>query len=260
VTAPRYVSLGWGVQSFTLAAMAAEGELGDARIVAIHADTGHERAATRAFRDEWAPWLESRGVRYEEVRPIPSRTLEHQLAAHSAVTIPAYTLNADGSKGQINRQCTQNWKIRPIEKAIRRDVGRLGEAVQLLGISLDEIGRARSDEEGRRLRRAYPLLDLRLDRAGCVAWLERHGLPVPRKSACTFCPYQRPDWWRRLRERGGADYEEAVAVDEAIRDARPNCRTFVHPSLRPLKDLRTAADFGYEQAELFGCDEGYCFV
>ena len=40
-----YLSLGWGVQSFTLAAMAALGELPPIDL-AIHADTGHEAQGT----------------------------------------------------------------------------------------------------------------------------------------------------------------------------------------------------------------------
>lgn len=55
----RYLSLGWGVQSFTLAAMAALGELPPLD-AAIHADTTHERGATYAFAQKWTTWIERR--------------------------------------------------------------------------------------------------------------------------------------------------------------------------------------------------------
>lgn len=48
------ISLGWGVQSFTLAAMSALGEL-PAVDVAIHADTTHEASGTYAFAARWTP-------------------------------------------------------------------------------------------------------------------------------------------------------------------------------------------------------------
>lgn len=54
------ISLGWGVQSFTLAAMSALGELEPA--IAIHSDTRREREETYAFAAKWTPWLETRGV------------------------------------------------------------------------------------------------------------------------------------------------------------------------------------------------------
>ncbi len=46
------ISLGWGVQSFTLAAMSALGDL--PRIdAAVHADTTHESILTYEFASRW---------------------------------------------------------------------------------------------------------------------------------------------------------------------------------------------------------------
>ena len=72
MTEPRtpaltYLSLGWGVQSFTLAAMAALGEL-QGLDVAVHADTTHEGARTYEFAERWTPWLGEHGVTVVTVR------------------------------------------------------------------------------------------------------------------------------------------------------------------------------------------------
>ena len=64
----KAISLGWGVQSFPLAAMAALGEL-ESVDVAIHADTTHESKLTYEFAARWTPWLEERGVRVVTVSP-----------------------------------------------------------------------------------------------------------------------------------------------------------------------------------------------
>ena len=53
----KILSLGWGVQSFTLAAMAALGEIEPVDF-AIHADTRHEFSGTYEFAKTWTPWLE----------------------------------------------------------------------------------------------------------------------------------------------------------------------------------------------------------
>ena len=63
-----YLSLGWGVQSFAIAVMVAQGDL-PMIDVAIHSDTGHEAAATYAHAAKWTPWLEERGVKVVTVRP-----------------------------------------------------------------------------------------------------------------------------------------------------------------------------------------------
>ena len=58
----KIISLGWGVQSWTLAAMVALGELPPVDF-AIHSDTTWERASTYEFARQWTPWLEERGVK-----------------------------------------------------------------------------------------------------------------------------------------------------------------------------------------------------
>ena len=57
----RYLSLGWGVQSFTLAAMMALEALTRVDIV-IHADTAHESELTYRFAQKWTPWLGEHGI------------------------------------------------------------------------------------------------------------------------------------------------------------------------------------------------------
>tara|TARA_Y100000310_G_scaffold65807_1_gene61250 strand:- start:61 stop:417 length:357 start_codon:yes stop_codon:yes gene_type:complete len=106
----------------------------------------------------------------------------------------------------------------------------------------------------------YPLVDQRISRVNCAGWLENHGLDVPSKSTCTFCPY-RPAWgWKALKKNGGTDWAEAKQVDEDIRDARPPHKLFIHSSGLPLdKAIAIPEDVGAEQLEL-PCDSGHCFT
>ena len=81
-----------------------------------------------------------------------------------------------------------------------------------------------------------------------------------------FCPFQNLQSWRELKQTGGDGWNQAIAIDEAIRLARPPFELFVHPSRVPLADaVRLPEDQGYEQLEMLendgeGCDSGYCFV
>lgn len=63
----KIISLGWGVQSFTLAAMVALGELEPVQ-AALHADTTFESQLTYQFAERWTGWLEERGVKVVTVR------------------------------------------------------------------------------------------------------------------------------------------------------------------------------------------------
>lgn len=124
---PEYISLGAGVQSSTLALMAAKGEVGPMPAGAIFADTQAEPKIIY----EWLDWLEKQ-------LPFPV----HRVTAGSLTTrsltrftnrktgkpyiknmVPAFVKNADGSKGIAGRSCTYDHKIIPILKKVRELAG-----------------------------------------------------------------------------------------------------------------------------------------
>lgn len=263
----RIISLGWGVQSWTLAAMAALGEIeADA---AVHADTYWEKKATYEFVRQWQPWLEQHGLQVVTVGE-PNQAVEKVRTQWT--DIPAFTTNGR-TDGQLRRQCTGRWKITPIRRWITGELARRGirkspgcvESLQ--GISLDEFHRMK-DSDVQWIINRYPLVEMKMTRADCVTWLQQHDLPVPPKSACVFCPFQSKRTWTELKRAGGADWSIALEIDEAIRTVRPPHDLFVHPSRRPLSQaIELIEDYGMVQASLLddtddpdGCDFGYCFV
>ena len=256
----NFISLGWGVQSFTLAAMSALGELPKVD-AAIHADTTHERSATYAFAAKWTPWLEQRGIRVVVVGDFKQTAT---VSTHKT-DIPAFTYSPQ-SYGQLRRQCTQRWKITPMRRWISEELANLGLRKQVgvvrqwLGISLDEMERMKPSDV-RYIETVWPIIDKRMTRADCVRWLLANGLEVPPKSSCVFCPYHNAVAWSELRQTP-ADFEKAAQVDSAIRKCRPPYDLFVHPARKPLIeiDVRTPQERG--QLELFQGEEcaGVCFV
>lgn len=249
----RAISLGWGVQSFTLAAMAALGDI-EPVDAAIHADTTHERSATYAFAEKWTPWLEERGVRVVTVQQPDAEPVDR----FGGMMLPGYTVTPKGD-GQLSRQCTQNWKRAPIRRWLQAH--RNGQPVEmLLGISLDEWHRAK-DSDVKYVTHVWPLLDLNMTRNDCRNYLERHGLEVPGKSACVFCPYHNKRAWQDMKRENGPDWVNAVEVDEAIRKVRPPYDLFVHNSRKPLVDVDLSTPEDHGQLRLLEeCDSGYCFL
>ena len=232
------ISLGWGTQSFALAAMSALGELPPVD-VAIHADTGYERAATYEFAARWTPWLEERGVRVVTVRHDEAAQSAPGLNARGGVSLPAY--NEYG--GQFPRQCTTDWKIKPIRRWYQAN-RRNGERVlQWIGITCDE-GRRAKPADVSYVFNVYPFLGLGItmpdgqpwSRNRVVEWLMAHDLEVPPRSSCCFCPYMSGHEWRQIAETP-KDWERAVAVDEAIREARLPGKLYCHKSLLPLREI-----------------------
>lgn len=240
------ISLGWGVQSFTLAAMSALGELPPVG-AAIHADTTHERTDTYAFAAKWTPWLED-----HDVRVVTVSDPEDTVKVWQGEMIPAYT----GDGGRAFRTCTQRWKIAPMRQWIQANRSN-AQVEQWLGISRDEIHRAKHSDV-KYITNKWPLLDKRMTRKDCEVWLTAHDLEIPPKSACVFCPFHNNAAWHSLLP---VDMARAVAVDEAIRHSRHDVTLYLHTKRIPLSDVdaRTPQERG--QLDMFGDEcEGVCFL
>jgi hypothetical protein len=252
----KSLSLGWGVQSFTLAAMVALGDL-EPVDVAIHADTTHEASGTYSFAARWTPWLEAKGVRVVTVVSLRAQPFDELTSMKT--DIPAFTVGNSDKGGQLRRQCTSDWKIAPLRRWLQAN--RNGQPIeQWLGISLDEFQRMK-DSDVKYITHRWPLIERRMTRWDCQRYLETNGLEVPPKSACVFCPYHNQAAWRELKAEGGADWQKAVEVDEAIRKVRPPYDLFIHPARIPLLDIDLRSEQDKGQLSLWDAEcEGICGV
>jgi hypothetical protein len=169
----------------------------------------------------------------------------------------------------IRRQCTGEYKIVPIHRKVRDLAGLTrrrspDHAVveQWIGISVDEFVRIKPSREAWQINR-WPLVERQMTRHDCLTWLERHGYPLPPRSSCIGCPFHSDDEWRRIRDTDPESWDDAVALDRAIRTGLRGIRgeMFLHRSAVPLDeaDLSTDADRG--QLDLWPNEcEGMCGV
>jgi 3'-phosphoadenosine 5'-phosphosulfate sulfotransferase (PAPS reductase)/FAD synthetase len=149
----KVISLGWGCQSFALAAMSALGILPKVD-AAIHADTTHERRETYEFAKRWTPWLEERGMKVVTLRGTRTDLLK---LMPNGPSIPARTTYADGRiSGFLRRQCTYEWKILPIRNWVHHQDKGLSE--MWMGITLDEVTRMRVSDKAY-IRNVYPFVE-----------------------------------------------------------------------------------------------------
>lgn len=255
----KVISLGWGVQSFTIAAMSALGEI-EPVDVALHADTRHESTRTYEFAKRWTPWLEHHGVRVVTVvNPFGDAAGDK----YGGGFIPAFTYGKHGN-GQLRRQCTHSWKIDPMRRWLQANRDKRS-VEQWIGISLDEAHRAKPPDV-KYITNRWPLLEKKMTRKDCKSWLLAQGLEVPPKSSCVFCPYHNAAGWRAVRNQP-EDWAAAVEFDELIRDKAPPHPLFVHPGRIPLAevDLRTPQERGqmeldWEWETEDNCPMGVCGV
>lgn len=111
-------------------------------------------------------------------------------------------------EGMGRRQCTSEYKLKPIKRMVRKLLGYehprpvpAGVFVeQWIGFSTDEIHRVRSRLDVQFERPRYPLLELGMSRKACQRYLERVGWGHTAKSACIGCPFHGNAQWRALRD------------------------------------------------------------
>jgi hypothetical protein len=91
-------------------------------------------------------------------------------------------------------------------------------------------------------------------------WLDKKGIEIPPRSACTFCPYHSTREWQKIKQVP-EDWKNAVDHDNAVRKLRPPYELYVHPSRKPLDevDLRTPEEKGQLSLWDNECD-GLCGV
>lgn len=259
---PVYLSLGAGVQSTTLALMAAAGELQPMPAAAVFADTQREPAAVYQHLDRLAAALPFPVIRVSAGDLRAAALRGESVRGHRFAAIPWHIRNPDGSAAMGARQCTAEYKIMPVRRACRQQMQAAGarRLVLWLGISTDEAHRMK-DSDRKYIAHQYPLIDRRMNRHDCQRWLAAHGWTAP-KSACLGCPFHGDAFWRALRDTAPAEWADAVAMDEAIRQ-QPGMRgeQYVHRSLQPLARVDLSTDTDRGQLSLWGNEcSGMCGV
>lgn len=278
----RVLSLGAGVQSTTVALLSAKGTL-PTLDACVFADTGWEPKAVY----EHLNWLTDELARHcipvyrvsmGNLRNDILKRDERRKSKIRVPNMPLYVLSPKGKSGMILRQCTQVYKIEPIERFVLRTLLKQQPrakrpqelCVQLwFGISADEPQRMR-DSNVTWKRHIYPLCGVPSDllpkpmkRQDCISWLQR-AYPhrsVPR-SACIGCPYHSDAEWRDMKLNRPQEWTDAVEFDAAIRKCSGmRGDVFLHAKRIPLSevDLTTLEDAG--QLSMFRQEcQGMCGV
>ncbi|MFE7124916.1 hypothetical protein [Streptomyces sp. NPDC057617] len=250
--------------------MAAEGHL--PRLdAAIFADTGWEPRAVYEHLDRIEREIaEPAGIPVLRVSSGNIRTDALDPSKRFA-SMPLHILNPSGGKGMSRRQCTGQYKIRPIKEKVRELLGRphpqripAGVFVeQWIGISVDEFHRAK-DADVAYMKNRFPLIEQDLSRADCLRLLRSRGFGSTPKSACLGCPYHGNAQWRALRDSSPDEWRDVVEFDAAIRtgNARATAegkpllgQAYLHRSRRPLDeapiDHVTAHEWAARQSDVF---------
>ena len=263
----RTISYGGGVQSNALMVLAALGKVDADTLLFANTGDDSEHPATLGYvRNVARPYAEAHGLTLYELRRTyrdgsPYPTLWEAMTRENSRRVPIPMRMRTGVPA--SRTCTADWKAGVLAKW-RRQHGATAEdpAVSMIGFSTDEWHRANKRKAEPWEAIEYPLLDLRMSRADCLATIRRAGLPEPPKSACWFCPWTKPNRWAELRRDDPATFDKAADLEEFLSDRNRyygNGPLWMTDRLTPLRLISEAQDaLPFVGPE--GCEEGACWT
>lgn len=226
---------------------------------AIFSDTEDEEG--RVY--EWLEWLKCRlpfpVIRVSIGKLSMAATAVRVSKSGNKYLRPGIPVFFKDGEGRGNRQCTKDFKLIPIQryaKLIRGD----SRVVMWIGISTDEKERAKESREEWCDNR-FPLLEKRLSREQCIAWMREKGYPDPPDSACVYCPFRSNARWARMKTQRPVEFAKAVGFERDYQAAAVGVlenTPFLHRSCVPL-DQVDFADPGDPQSFLWQDEcEGMC--
>jgi len=164
----------------------------------IFADTGCENPETYAYLERMTAWFKKNDWNYFQVKSKYGNLYD-------------YYFNKKMVPSRCFRDCTDKFKKMPINTFLKT----LGvkEVIQYIGIDASE--KQRAVFKGRKgFTFKYPLIEWGIDRKGCERIIKAEGIPIPMKSGCFCCPFQRNESWLRLLKEHPELYNKAELMEK----------------------------------------------
>ena len=196
-----YLSLGAGVDTTAIILMP---DVMDKTDFVIFADTGSENPETYDYLNNIIkPYLEKIQkplviVHGEEIiNNKPVTNMEEAYLGWNAIPV------------RFMRHCTDKWKIRPMQRYLKEHYPN-GNLIKIIGFAFDEIQRVKC-QTGETW---YPLIEKKMTREDCIRYIQSRGFPVPPKSGCFYCPFQRINQWKELRSNHPDLWQRAIELEK----------------------------------------------
>jgi hypothetical protein len=222
---PLVVSIGMGVDA--IAAAIALVRIGVRIDMAIFSDTGGERPETYDYIAIFDAWLrENAGIPLTVMRYRPPNapydTLEEECLTNNVLPSAALGMKSCSAKwkGQAISAYLKGYPAkgrRPAQEGWQPaiDCWNRGErVVRVIGFDAGAKDRRRGSVEGDDLfQNLFVLRELGMDRVDCANEILGAGLPLPIKSACFFCPANKPQELKWLHHFHPDLFRRAIAIE-----------------------------------------------
>ncbi len=245
---PLIDSWGGGVNSTAL--ILGQYERGIIPDAILFADTGGEKPETYAFLETFQTWLAAHSMPPIIVVRKKSMytSLEDNCLRKKMLPSRAYGLSSCADKYKVHpqdkwcnhwepaKECWKSGKL--VFKAIGFDAGEMHRANRagsypvparkveapqqrsLFPLDVIAVNEPKRKKGKPKYEYIYPLIEWGWKREDCVAAIQRHGLPVPVKSACFFCPASTKQEVLWLAKHHPELFERALTMESGAENLR----------------------------------------
>ncbi len=226
----RILSFGGGLQTTAMAILVAQGKLQIDE--AVFADTGAEKPETYRYMEIYI-----KGLLGIKILPVENGGLKAYCEKYRIVP------------SVVDRWCSRIFKV---ERMMKYADG----AEQLIGFSTDEIRRSENPKLAGKI---FPLIEMGISSTDCYHIIQDYGFPLPLKSSCYFCPFQRWTEWNWLKMYHRDLFEDALRLENLLYERKPEYRdrTGLFGG-KPLWKYAEGQQFEFGFPEEYSCWSGYC--
>ncbi len=266
-----------GKQSSVLLWMVLRGDLPrPPNFAVLVADPGMEDSRTYEYVDLMERECQKAGIEFVRCKG-PNLFEDLQSRTKKRIDNPPYFTRdkETGKLGKLVQNCTKEYKIAPMTRAIREllhrkyglhpKAGTVGINVveKWIGFHADEWHRV-SESGSKYWYFRFPLIERNMDEAAVIGYFLKHKLPRPPRSVCNACFANSVPYYQDMHANRPRDWQKAIQLDDAIRDMSRwgvKGEVFVSRAMMPLRDM-PALDFKVKSPpDEQGCGHGgYCFV
>jgi len=240
----RTLSMGAGVQTTALLLM--DPKRYD---YVIFADTGDEKEETYYYIDKYLkPFCKENDV--------PWITVKH----NKGFSLMEWCMKRKILPIRTRRWCTMDFKVKPINRFIRTLGATMkNPVICTIGISYDEAVRAHlSKYDVKYVVKEFPLIEQKITRNMCYKIIEEKGYPIPPKSGCDYCMFNKRSHFRELYKKHPERFKKIVEMEK--NDYKYPMNPLVGKF--PLEGimLNGSLDNYMDEKEDETCESGYCFT
>lgn len=203
------------------------------------------------------------GIRFVVLESPLYQDYLHDFGKRRVVSIPFWTVDQDGRKGKMMRNCTMDYKIGLIQNYVRWELlgYRKGQRTKPEDLKAHEMHIGFSSEEKQRCKENphkmfvnhFPLVEMGMERKDNYAYIRDVWGLETKASACTFCPFHRNYFFQHLKNADPDEYRELVEFDEMLEREQPH--TKIQSKLYISRTRKRIADLMPEE-----CQDAECFM